>query len=70
MVTEFTYGSIENQLTGGGSGGVPVDPAANRNNTLSAFPNLYPDAGVLNTSYYAYQVMQDQKPPHLGRQVD
>ena len=62
-VVELTYGSIENQLTGGGSGGVPVDKAANRNNTLSAFPNLYPDAGVLNTSYYAYQVMQDQKPP-------
>ena len=63
MVVELTYGSIENQLTGGGSGGIPVDKAANRNNTLSAFPNLYPDAGVLNTSYYAYQVMQDQKPP-------
>ncbi|HLK62335.1 MAG TPA: carboxypeptidase regulatory-like domain-containing protein [Bryobacteraceae bacterium] len=62
-VVELTYGSIENQLTGGGSGGVPVDKASNRNNTLSAFPNLYPDAGVLNTSYYAYQVMQDQKPP-------
>ena len=63
MVAEFTYGSIENQLTGGGSGGVPVSPASNRNNTLGAFPNLYPDSGVLNTSYYAYQVMQDQKPP-------
>lgn len=62
-VVEFTYGSIENQLTGGGSGGVPVSAPANRNNTLAAFPNLYPDAGVLNTSYYAYQVMQDQKPP-------
>ncbi len=61
-VAEFTYGSIENQLTGGGSGGVPVAPAANRKNTLAAFPNLYPDAGVLNPSYYAYQVMQDQKP--------
>jgi len=62
MVAEFTYGSIENQLTGGGSGGVPTAAPANRNNTLSAFPNLYPDAGVLNTSYYAYQVMTDQKP--------
>ena len=62
LVTEFTYGTIENQLTGGGSGGVPVDPAANRNNTLSAFPNLYPNSGVLNPSYYAFQVFQDQKP--------
>ena len=62
-VVELTYGSIENQLTGGGSGGVPVDKASSRTNTLSAFPNLYPDSGVLNTSYYAYQVMQDQKPP-------
>ncbi len=62
-VVEFTYGTIENQLTGGGSGGVPTSKASNRNNTLGAFPNLYPDAGVLKTSYYAYQVMQDQKPP-------
>jgi hypothetical protein len=62
MVAEFTYGSIENQLTGGGSGGIPVSAPANRKNTLSAFPNLYPDAGVLNTSYYAYQVMQAEKP--------
>ena len=63
IVTEFTYGTIENQLTGGGSGGVPTDAASNRNNTLSAFPNLYPQAGVLNTSYYAYQVMSAAKPP-------
>ncbi len=63
IVTEFTYGSIKNQLTGGGSGGIPTAAPSNRNNTLGAFPNLYPDAGVLKTSYYAYQVMTDQKPP-------
>ena len=70
MVVELTYGSIENQLTGGGSGGVPVDKASNRNNTLGAFPNLYPDAGVLNTSYYAYQGREGPDAADLGRQVD
>ena len=63
MVFEATWGSIINQLTGGGSGGLAVDPASNRNNTLSAFPNLYPNAGVVNPQFYAYQVMQAQKPP-------
>lgn len=62
MVAEFTYGTIENQLTGGGSGGIPVNPASSRKTTLSAFPNLYPDAGVVNPSYYAYTVMQAEKP--------
>ncbi len=61
-VLELTYGSIKNQLAGGGSGGLARDPAANRNNTLSALPNLYPNAGVLNTGYYAYATMETQKP--------
>jgi len=61
LVFEGTYGTIKNQLAGGGSpGGILADPAANRNNTLSAFPNLYPNAGNLDKSYYAYQTLQSQ----------
>ncbi len=61
LVIEGTYGTIKNQLAGGGSpAGVLADAAANRNNTLGAFPNLYPDAGKLDTGYYAYGVLQAQ----------
>ena len=43
-VLEGTYGTIKNQLAGGGSpAGVLADAAANKNNTLSAFPDLYPN---------------------------
>ena len=62
-VLEVTYGSIKNQLAGGGSGGLLNTPASNRLNTLGSFPELYPNAGVLNPSYYAYTVMQTEKPP-------
>ena len=61
MVLEGTYGTIKNQLAGGGSpGGVLADAAANKNNTLSAFPDLYPNAGKLDTGYYAYSILQTQ----------
>ena len=30
---------------------------------LTALPRLYPNSGQLNKSYYAYQAMQDMKPP-------
>jgi hypothetical protein len=59
-VAEFTWGSIKNQLTGGG---VFTDAAASRLNTLSAFPELYPNWGVLNPSYYATSVMNANKYP-------
>jgi hypothetical protein len=60
-VIELTYGSIENQLAGGGSpGALLADPAANKNTNLAAFPSLYPNWGVLNPGYYAYQVLQAQ----------
>ncbi|HVW09433.1 MAG TPA: TonB-dependent receptor [Bryobacteraceae bacterium] len=60
-VIEVTYGSIENQLAGGGSpGALLADPAANKNTNLAAFPTLYPNWGVLNTGYYAYKVLQAQ----------
>jgi hypothetical protein len=61
LVLEGTYGTIKNQLAGGGSpSGVLADAAANKNNTLSAFPDLYPNAGKLSTGYYAYQTLQTQ----------
>jgi hypothetical protein len=61
LVFEATYGTIKNQLAGGGSpSGVLADAAANKNNTLSAFPDLYPNAGKLGTGYYAYSVLQTQ----------
>jgi hypothetical protein len=60
-VLEATYGTIKNQLAGGGSpGGILADPAANRNNTLGAFPNLYPNAGKLDGGYYATSVLGTQ----------
>ncbi|MGO9256668.1 MAG: carboxypeptidase regulatory-like domain-containing protein [Bryobacteraceae bacterium] len=61
VVFEATYGTIKNQLAGGGQpSGVLADPAANRSNTLSALPDLYPNAGKLATGYYAYSIMQTQ----------
>ena len=65
-VLEFTWGSIKNQLTGGG---IFTTPASNRLTTLSAFPELYPNWGVLNTSYYAYQTASANKFPFFdGKQ--
>ncbi len=61
-VVEVTYGSIKNQLAGGNNGGLDTDPAANRLSTLGAFPELYPNAGVVSSSYYDYQVLQSEKP--------
>ena len=40
-----------------------TDPAANRLNTLGSFPELYPNAGQVSSSYYDYQVLQAEKPP-------
>ncbi|MFL6113468.1 MAG: hypothetical protein ACJ786_19220, partial [Catenulispora sp.] len=40
-----------------------VNESSNRLNGLAAFPELYPTAGVIPTSSYAYQVLQAQKPP-------
>ncbi len=59
---EVTYGSIKNQLAGGNNGGLDTSPAANRLNTLGGFPELYPNAGVVNPAYYDYQVLQATKP--------
>jgi hypothetical protein len=59
---EVTYGSIKNQLAGGGNGGLPTSKASNRLNTLGAFPVLYPNAGVVDPAYYDNKVLQAEKP--------
>ncbi len=62
-VVEVTYGTIKNQLAGGNNGGLDTNPAANRLNTLGSFPELYPNAGQVSSSYYDYTVLQTEKPP-------
>jgi carboxypeptidase family protein/TonB-dependent receptor-like protein len=59
---EGTYGFIRNELTGGNENGILINDSANRLTGLPGFPLLYPDAGVVNQNYYAYEVMQDVKP--------
>jgi len=58
-----TYGTIKNQLAGGNEGGIPVDASSNRLTALPTFPELYPNAGQMNTGYYGYQVLQSFKAP-------
>ena len=51
---EATYGSIKNELAGGGNtvGGLLVNPAANRLTFLADLPLIYPDAGYVDPRYY------------------
>ena len=58
----FAFGRIENQLAGGNESGIPTDASSNRLTALPTFPELYPDAGVMNPGYYGYQAMQATKP--------
>jgi hypothetical protein len=64
---EGTYGFIRNQLAGGasigntGTGGILVNPAANRSN-LPGFPLIYPNAGAVDDRYYAFTVLNDLNP--------
>src|SRR4030095_15376001 len=60
---EGTYGFIRNELTGGNENGILMNDSANRLNGLASFPLLYPDAGIVPTDSYAYEVLQDVKPP-------
>jgi hypothetical protein len=55
---EATYGSIKNELAGGGSGGILVNDSANRLNGLSDLPLIYPDAGVVDTRYYQLDALR------------
>jgi hypothetical protein len=63
MFLEGTYGFIRNELTGGNNGGILTAESANRLNSLAAFPLLYPDAGIVPQDSYAYEVLEDVKPP-------
>ena len=68
---EGTYGRIENQLAGGNENGILTDPESNRLKSLKDFPMLYPNAGIMNSGYYGYQVMQAEKPPFWdGKQLN
>jgi hypothetical protein len=60
---EGTYGFIRNELAGGNENGILMNEASNRLTSMPGFPMLYPNAGVVNPASYAYEVMQDVKPP-------
>src|SRR5690606_7838756 len=57
---EATYGSIKNELAGGGntSGGLLVGDAANKNTYLADLPLIYPDAGIVDPRYYQMEGLQ------------
>jgi hypothetical protein len=60
---EGTYGRAGNQLAG--CGGLSVnDISDSRVSGLAGLPLLFPDANVINTDYYAYEILQYQKPPY------
>jgi hypothetical protein len=46
---EGAYRGIENELAGGNESGISTDPPSNRLTALPTFPELYPDAGEMNT---------------------
>src|SRR6185503_4930059 len=60
---EGTYGFIRNELTGGNENGILMNDSSNRLNGLAGFPMIYPEAGFVPTQSYAYEVLQDTKPP-------
>ncbi len=60
---EGTYGFIRNELVGGNENGVLMNDSSNRLNGLAGFPLTYPEAGLVPKDSYAYEVLQDVKPP-------
>ena len=64
---EATYGSIKNELAGGGSGGILVNDSANRLNSLPDFPLIYPDAGVVDPRYYQLDALTRTEPALVRR---
>jgi hypothetical protein len=60
---EGTYGFIRNELVGGNENGILMNESANRLNQLAAFPLLFPDAGIIPKESYAFEVLEDTKPP-------
>ena len=71
---EATYGHAQNELTGcglaqGGTGptfcanGFAMNDIANRNTAgLSGLPYLFPDANIIDPSYYAYEALSGVNP--------
>ena len=59
---EGTYGFIRNELVGGNENGVLIDDSANRLTAMPNFPVLYKDAGVVDSRYYANEVLNDVSP--------
>jgi carboxypeptidase family protein len=80
---EATYGHSQNELTGcglaqGGTGptfcqsGFAMNPVGNRFNAgLGNIPYLFPDANVIDPSYYAFEALSGVNPPNFvdGRVV-
>ena len=63
---EGTYGFIRNELVGGNEGGVLVNPSSNRLDPafgLQNFPLIYPNAGAVDSQYYANHVLNETNPP-------
>jgi hypothetical protein len=60
---EGTYGFIRNELVGGNENGVLVNESANRRASLPDFPLIYPNAGKVDSRYYANHVLNDVDPP-------
>jgi hypothetical protein len=63
MFLEGTYGFIRNELTGGNENGILMNESSNRLKELAAFPMLFPDAGIIPKDAYAFEVLEDVKPP-------
>ncbi len=59
---EGTYGFIRNELVGGNEGGVLINESANRLTSLPGFPLIYPNAGQVDSRYYANEVLNDVNP--------
>jgi hypothetical protein len=59
---EGTYGFIRNELVGGNEGGVLVNESANRLASMPGFPLIYPEAGKVDSRYYANHVLNDVNP--------
>ncbi|MGH9159553.1 MAG: hypothetical protein ACRD2X_06165, partial [Vicinamibacteraceae bacterium] len=63
---EATYGVTQNRLAGGGANGVLVTDASNRFNLgLGDLPLLFPDAGVVDPKYYAFNTLADYDTPYF-----
>jgi hypothetical protein len=72
---EATFGRASHRQAGCGlngnganfcAAGFPVNPIANRTaNGLSALPSLFPDANIVDPSYYQYEALNEVSPPNF-----